>query len=80
MDRWHTEAPSPGVAAFIGSWQLKPSLSGLRASTLHTHTLPFGFDSGDARDRSSIGRGVLTTPPFVDPFCGPVDVQSTAQL
>ncbi len=69
MSRKHIEVPSPGVAAFIGfAAQAKlVRLENAGASTLHI--LPFGFNPGDARDRSLIGRGVVTTPLFVGPFC-----------
>ncbi len=30
-------------------------------------------------DRSLIGRGMITTPPFVGPFCGSVGALSTTQ-
>ncbi len=53
--------------------QLKPSFPCLRA-----RALPFGFDPGDATGTQEIG-GVLATPPFVEPFCMSVGVQSTAQ-
>ncbi len=36
------------------------------ASTLHT--VSFGFNPGDARDRSLIGRGMVTTLPFIGPL------------
>ncbi len=76
------KSPVP-VLLHLLALQLKPSLLvrfvSAGASALHIHTLPFGFDPGGARDRSWIGRGVLTTPPFVGPFCRPVGDQSTAQ-
>ncbi len=59
--------------------QLKLSLSGLSAGASAPHTLPFGFNPGDARDMSLIGRGVLILPPFVGPFCRPVGAQYTTQ-
>ncbi len=37
------------------------------ASALHTS--PLSFNPGDVRDRSLLGRGVLTTSPFIAPFC-----------
>ncbi len=44
---------------------------------------PFWFKSrwcdGDARERSLIDRGVLITPPFVEPFCRSVGAQSTTE-
>ncbi len=43
------------------------------------HTLPFDFSYGDARDKSSVGRGVLTTPPFIGQLSRSVGAQSTAQ-
>ncbi len=55
--------PSPGVAAFIG-FAVHAKLArfeSTEASALHIHTLPFGFNPGDARARSLIGRSVLTT-------------------
>ncbi len=74
------EVNSPGVAAFIGfAAQAKPvRFEGAGASTLHT-PLPFGFGPGDARDRSLIDRGELTTPSFVGPFCRLVGARSTTQ-
>ncbi len=38
-----------------------------RRGVRSSHTLPFGLNPGDARERSLIGRGVLTTPP-IRPF------------
>ncbi len=76
-------SPVP-VSMYLLALQLKPSLSGLRAPgrPLFTHP-PFWFESRwrkeDAKDRSLIGRGVLTLPPFVGPFCSSVGDQSTAQ-
>ncbi len=43
------------------------------------HILLFGFNPGDARDRSLIGRGVLIAPPFVGPLCRSAGAQSTTQ-
>ncbi len=65
------EFPSPGVAAFIGFLaQAKlAQFESAGASTLHTPSL-LVFNSGDTMDRSLIGRGVLTTPSFVDHFEG----------
>ncbi len=70
VDSWHIEVPSPGVAAFNGfAAQAKPSrLENTWASTIHS-LLPFGFNPGDAKDRSYLGKGVMTTPPFIGPFC-----------
>ncbi len=71
MGSWYT-------ATFIGfAAQAKPvHLEGATASA--RHALPFVFNpgdaTGDARDRSLIGRGVLITPPFVGQFCGAVGV------
>ncbi len=48
------------------------------AGAFALHTLPFGFNPGDARDKSLIRRVVLITPPFVGPFCRPVGAQSAA--
>ncbi len=62
--------------------QFKPSLSDLRSPE---HPLfPFGLNpgdamTGDARDRSLIGKGVLAIPPFVGPVCRSVGAQSTTQ-
>ncbi len=50
----------------------------MSAGAAALHTTPFGFNPGDARDRSLIG-GVLTTPQFVGPFCRSVGAQFTAQ-
>ncbi len=65
-----TEAPNPGVAAFIGfATQAKPTrFESAGTSTLHS--LSFGFNPGDARDRSLIGRCVLSTPLYVGQFLG----------
>ncbi len=52
MGRWHTEVPSPGVAAFIG-FAAQAKLVRV-ASGLHTE-LPFGFNSGDATGTRGIG-------------------------
>ncbi len=49
----------------------------MSAGAFALHTLPLGFNPGDARDRSLIGRGVLTTPPVIGPFCRSVGAQST---
>ncbi len=62
MGRWHTEVPSPGVAAFIGfADQAKPSLLGLGVPgrPLFTHPLtPFGFNLDEAVTRAQgIGIG-----------------------
>ncbi len=76
---WVASTPRSPVPAplHLLALPLKPSLSGLRAPE---HTLPFGFNPGDARDKSLIGRGVLlTTPAFVEPFCWSVGAQSTTQ-
>ncbi len=53
-----TEAPNPSVAAFIGfAAQAKPVwFESAGTSTLHS--LSFGFNPGDARDRSLISRDV----------------------
>ncbi len=64
--------------------QLEPSLSGLRAPERPLFTHPaFWFKprwrDGSARDRSLIGRSVLTTSTFRQ-FCRPVGAQSTTQL
>ncbi len=65
-----TVFPSPGVAAFIGIATQARLVRFVSAGASARHTLHFGFKrDGDARDRSSIGRGVLITPPFVGQFC-----------
>ncbi len=51
--------------------QAKPVWFG-SAGASALHTLPFGFNPVDARDKSLVGRGVLITPPLVGPFCRPV--------
>ncbi len=58
-----------GVVAVIGfAAQAKlDQFESAGASALHT--FPFSFNSGDARDMNLIGRGVVTTPPFIEPFC-----------
>ncbi len=67
-------APRPPVPASLHllDLQLKPSwlarFESARASALYIHTLPFGFNPGDARDKNLIGRGVLITLPLVEPF------------
>ncbi len=55
MGIWHTEVPSPWVAAFIGfaaqaklAWFVRAGASALR-------TLPFGFNPGDATGTLGIG-------------------------
>ncbi len=79
---WVVTTPrSPVIASLhLLALQLKPSLPGLIAPErpLFTHTLPVGFNPGDATG-SLIGRGVLVTPPFVGPFCRRVGTQSTTQ-
>ncbi len=62
---------------------LKPSLSGLRAPD-HLLFTPFllvviQVTRRGRKERSLIGRGVLTTLPLVGPFVRPVGAQSTAQ-
>ncbi len=48
--------------------------------SIHSSHTPFCFDSRWCDgDRSLIGRGVVDTPPFVGPFCTPLDAQSTGQ-
>ncbi len=49
--------------------QAKPVRFG-SAGASALHTLPFGFNPVDARDKILIARGVLITPPFVGPFVG----------
>ncbi len=68
----HTEVSSPGVAAFIGyAAQAKPvRFEDAGASALNT---------GDANDRSMLGRGVLTTPTVIGPFCRSEGLQSITQ-
>ncbi len=78
MNRKHIEVPSPGVAAFIG-FAAQAKLARFEiAGASALHTLPFGFNPGDARDMSLIGRGMVTTPPFVGLFCLSVGAQSAA--
>ncbi len=85
---WVVRTPRPPVPASLHllAFQLKPRwacpiLERRSVRSSHTHP-PFWFESrwrdGDTRDRSLIGRGVLTTPPF-GPFCRTVDAQSTTQ-
>ncbi len=74
------ELPSTGVAAFIG-FAVQAKLAQFEsegASALRTPSL-LVFNPGDTMDRSLIGRGVLTTPSFVGPFCRSVGAQSAAQ-
>ncbi len=63
------EFPSPGVVAFIGfvAQAKRAQFESAGASALHTPSL-LVFNPGGARDRSLIGRSVLTTPSFVGPF------------
>ncbi len=42
-------------------------------------TLHFGFNSGDVRDKNLSDRDVVTTPPFIGPFCMSAGAQSAAQ-
>ncbi len=80
---WVVSTPRSPVPASLRLMALQ--VLGLRASEcpLFTHP-PCWFysrwrDDGDARDRSLIGRCVLTAPPFVGPFCRSVGAQSTTQ-
>ncbi len=65
---WVVNTPRSPVPASLRllALQLKPSLSGLRAPEP-----PFVFNRGDARDKGLLGRGVLTTPSVIGPFCTP---------
>ncbi len=74
-------SPRHSDVSWVGSTprlalQLTPSLSGLWAPErpLFTPSL-----DGDARDTILIGRGVMTAPPFIGPFCMSLGAQSTAQ-
>ncbi len=66
MGSKHAEFPSPGVAALIGFVaQANPA----RFESTSLFTPSFGFNPGDARDRSLVRGGEVTTPPFVGPCC-----------
>ncbi len=68
MRRKHIEVPRPGVAAFI-DFAAQAKLARFEiAGASALHTLPFGFNPGDARYRSLIGRDVVTTLPLIGPF------------
>ncbi len=57
---------SPDVAAFIG-FAVQAKLRWFESTGASAfHTLFFNFNPCDKRDRSLLGRGVLTTPPFTD--------------
>ncbi len=79
MGLWHTEVSSPSVAAFISFVAQAKHVRFESAGTSALHTLPFGFNPGDARDRGFIGRGVLIAPPFIGQFCRSMGAQSTTQ-
>ncbi len=79
MGIWHTEVSSPGVAAFISFVAQAKHVRFESAEASVLHTLSFGLNPGDARDRGFIGRGMLITPPFIGQFCRSVDAQSTTQ-
>ncbi len=53
------------MTAFIGFAAQAKLVRFVNAGASALHTLPFGFNPDDARDRSLIGRVVLITPPFV---------------
>ncbi len=79
MGRKHTEVTSPGTTAFIG-FSAQAKLAQLKsAGAFALHALSRGCNSGDARDKRLLGRGVLTTPKFVGKFCRSVGAQSIAQ-
>ncbi len=60
-----TISPVPVLLYWL-TIELNPSLSGLRAPERPLFTHPrFGFNPGDARDRSFLSRCVLNTLPFV---------------
>ncbi len=79
MARSHTEVPSPDVATFIGFAAQTRLARFMTTGASALHTFPLGFNPGDARDRNLIGRGVVTNPSFVGPFCMSVGAQSAAQ-
>ncbi len=58
------------MAAFIDFAALAKLARFVSAGAPALRTLPFGFNPGDARDMSLIGRGVLTTLSFIGPFLG----------
>ncbi len=53
------------------SWEVSTPGAPVPAPTT-LHTLPFGFNPGDARDMGLIGRVVRITPPLAGSFCMPV--------
>ncbi len=65
---WVGSSPRSPVPAslHLSALQLKWNLSGMSAAE-RPHFTPsvLFFDPGNAKDRSMIGRGVFTTPPFV---------------
>ncbi len=79
MGRKHTEVTSPGTTAFIGFAAQTEHAQLKSAGAFALHDLSLSCNPGDARDRSLLGRGVLTTPPFVGPFYRSVGAQATAQ-
>ncbi len=56
------------------AYQLKLCLANLRTPE-HPLFTPRGRD-GDAKDKRLVGRVVVTTPPFSEPFCMSVGAQS----
>ncbi len=68
--RYHTKVHNPSAAALIGfAAQAKPVRFKTAGASAH-YTLPFGFNPGElSTDRSLIGRGEMTTPLFIGPFC-----------
>ncbi len=68
----HIEVSSSGVTALIGF-----AVQAKHRSVRSSYTLHLSFNPGDAGDGSLIDRGLLTTLPFVGPFCRSLGVQST---
>ncbi len=71
-----TKVPSAAFIDFAAQAKLARFVS---SGASAPYTLPFGFDHGDAMDGNLIGRVVLSTPPFVGPFCRSLSAKSTAQ-
>ncbi len=72
------EVPSLGVTAFVDfAAQARPARFEIAGASA-LHALSFGFNPGDARNMSLIGRGVVTTLPFVGPFCMSIGSRSSA--
>ncbi len=55
MGIMHTEVPSFGMAAFIGFAAQAKHVRFVSAGAFALHTLPFGFNPGDATGTQGIG-------------------------